>query len=199
MPPARSSGAWSTRRRSSCSATPSSTSTHARVRRGRSSPRAQTRRRKPPRTSRRPRSATAWRQSATGSSETARQRAEQASVEQSSRRNTELFSGLGSVVGVLLGGKADTRTIARAGRALGGAANRRGMSTRASERKEHAEEKAELAETDLAELEQELLDEVAEIDEKWAAKADAVETVPIRLEAGDVRVVETTLVWVPTA
>jgi hypothetical protein len=131
--------------------------------------------------------------------ETARQRAEQASVEQSSRRNTELFSGLGSVVGVLLGGKADTRTIARAGRALGGAANRRGMSTRASERKEHAEEKAELAETDLADLEQELLDEVAEIDEKWAAKADAVETVPIRLEAGDVRVVETTLVWVPTA
>ena len=130
--------------------------------------------------------------------ETARQRVEQASVEQSSRRSTELFSGLGSVVGVLLGGKADTRTIARAGRALGGAASRRGMSTRAAERKESAEEKAELAEADLAELEQEILDEVAEIDEKWAAKAAAVETVPIRLEAGDVRVVETTLVWVPT-
>ena len=131
--------------------------------------------------------------------ETARQRVEQASVEQTSRRSTELLSGLGSVVGVLLGGKADTRTIARAGRALGGAASRRGMSTRASERKETAEEKVELAETDLAELEQEILDEVAEIDEKWAAKADAVETVPIRLEAGDVRVVQTTLVWVPTA
>ena len=131
--------------------------------------------------------------------ETARQRVEQASVEQSSRQSTELLSGLGSVVGVLLGGKADTRTIARAGRALGGAASRRGMSTRASERKESAEEKAELAETDLAELEQEILDEVAEIDEKWAAKADAVETVPIRLEAADVRVVQTTLVWVPTA
>jgi len=131
--------------------------------------------------------------------ETARQRVEQASVEQSSRRSTELLSGLGSVVGVLLGGKADTRTIARAGRALGGAASRRGMSTRAAERKESAEEKAEAAETDLAELEQEILDEVAEIDEKWAAKADAVETVPIRLEAADVRVVQTTLVWVPTA
>ena len=63
--------------------------------------------------------------------ETARQRVEQASVEQTSRRSTELLSGLGSVVGVLLGGKADTRTIARAGRALGGAASRRGMSTRA--------------------------------------------------------------------
>ena len=82
--------------------------------------------------------------------------------------------------------------------ALGGAASRRGMSTRASERKATAEEKAQHAETDLAELEQEILDEVAQIDEKWAAKADAVETVPIRLEAGDVRVVQTTLVWVPT-
>ena len=131
--------------------------------------------------------------------ETARQRVEQASVEQTSRRSTELLSGLGSALGVLLGGKADTRTIARAGRAIGGAASRRGMSTRAAERKEGAEEKAELAEADLAELEQEILDEVAEIDERWAAKADAVETVPIRLEAADVRVVETTLVWVPTA
>jgi len=73
------------------------------------------------------------------------------------------------------------------------------MSTRAAERKESAEEKVELAEADLAELEQEILDEVAEIDERWAAKADAIEPVPIRLEAGDVRVVETTLVWVPTA
>ena len=59
--------------------------------------------------------------------------------------------------------------------------------------------KGDLGNLALTELEQELLDEVAEIDEKWAAKADAVETVPIRLEAGDVRVVETTLVWVPTA
>lgn len=130
--------------------------------------------------------------------DTARQRVEQAAVEQTSRRSTELLSGLGSVVGVLLGGKADTRTIARAGRALGGAASRRGMSTRAAERKESAVEKAALAEADLAELEQELLDEIAEIDEKWASKAEAIEPIPIRLEAADVRVTETTLVWVPT-
>jgi hypothetical protein len=131
--------------------------------------------------------------------ETARRRVEEASAEQSTRRSTELLSGVGSVVGVLLGGKADTRTIARAGRALGGAASRRGMTTRAAERRRSAEEKAELAETDLEELEQELLDEIAEIDEKWSQKAEAIETVPVRLEAGDVRVVGTTLVWVPTA
>jgi DNA helicase HerA-like ATPase len=130
--------------------------------------------------------------------ETARRRLEEAGTEQSSRRSTELLSGLGSVVGVLLGGKADTRTIARAGRALGGAASRRGMTTRAAERKRGAEEKLELAESDLEELEQEILDDVAELDESWAAKAEAIETVPIRLETSDVRVVETALVWVPT-
>ncbi len=130
--------------------------------------------------------------------ETARRRVEEAGTEQSSRRSTELLSGLGSVVGVLLGGKADTRTIARAGRALGGAASRRGMTTRAAERKRGAEERVELAETDLEELEQEILDEVAEIDDAWAAKAEAIETIPIRLESTDVRVVETALVWVPT-
>lgn len=131
--------------------------------------------------------------------EAARRKVEEADTEQSSRRSTELLSGLGSVVGVLLGGKANTRTIARAGRALGGAASRRGMTTRAAERKHTAEERAESTEQDLETLEQELLDEVAEIDEKWQAKADAIDTVSIRLEAADVRVVETALVWVPTA
>ncbi len=131
--------------------------------------------------------------------ETARRRVEEAEVEQRSRKSTELLSGLGSVLGVLLGGKADTRTIGRAGRAMGGAASRRGMTTRAGERKRSAEDRVESAEQELEELEQELLDEVAEIDEDWAAKADAIEVVPIRLEATDVRVLETTLLWVPTA
>jgi hypothetical protein len=131
--------------------------------------------------------------------ETAQRRAEEADVEQRSRKSTELLSGVGSVLGVLLGGKADARTIGRAGRALGGAASRRGMTTRAGERKRSAEDRVESAEQDLEDLEQELLDEVAELDESWAAKADAIEAVPIRLEAGDVRVVETTLLWVPTA
>ena len=131
--------------------------------------------------------------------EAARRRVEEADSEQTTRRSTELLSGLGSVVGVLLGGKANTRTIARAGRALGGAASRRGMTTRAAERKRTAEERAEGKEEELELLEQELLDEVAEIDERWKAKADQIETIAIRLETTDVRVVETTLVWVPTA
>ena len=50
----------------------------------------------------------------------------------------------------------------------------------------------------LAELEQEILDEVAEIDAKWDAKARDVQTLEVRLEAAVVRVVELAVVWVPT-
>ena len=51
---------------------------------------------------------------------------------------------------------------------------------------------------DLTTLEQELLDELAEIDERWQAVAAEVDTLTIRLEATDVRVLETRLVWVPS-
>jgi hypothetical protein len=72
------------------------------------------------------------------------------------------------------------------------------MTTRAAERRRTATERVARAEDDLEELEQEIVDEVAEIDEAWSAKADVITVVPVRLEAADVRVLETTLVWVPT-
>ena len=72
------------------------------------------------------------------------------------------------------------------------------MSVRSAERRETAEAKVESTKDDLAELEQEIADEVAEIDERWRAVADEIDTVSIRLEATDVRVVETRLVWVGT-
>ena len=131
--------------------------------------------------------------------ETARRRAEELEGEQRSRLTTEVIAGAGSVLGVLLGGRASTKTIARAGRAAGSAASRRGMSDRAGERRRTAEDKAEATEEALAELEQEILDEVAEIDAKWDELARAVETIEIRAEGTDVRVTELALVWVPTA
>ncbi len=131
--------------------------------------------------------------------ETARRRAEELESEQRSRWTTEVIAGAGSVLGVLLGGRGSTRTIAQAGRAAGSAASRRGMSTRAGERRRTAEAKAEATEEALEELEQEILDEVAEIDAKWDEQARAIETLELRPEASDVRVAELALVWVPTA
>ena len=131
--------------------------------------------------------------------ETTRRRAEELESEQRSRWTTEVIAGAGSVLGVLLGGRADTKTIARAGRAAGSAASRRGMSDRAGERRRTAEEKADATEDALEELEQEILDEVAEIDAKWDEHARAIETIELRAEAADVRVAELALVWVPAA
>ncbi|MEJ7567907.1 MAG: helicase HerA-like domain-containing protein [Gaiellaceae bacterium] len=131
--------------------------------------------------------------------ETARRRAEELETDQKTRTATELLAGAGTVLSVLLGGRGRARTIARAGSAIGTAASRRGMTARAGERRRTAEEKAAATEQTLAELEQELLDEVAEIDAEWAAKADELDEIEIRLESSDVRVLELDLVWVPTA
>jgi hypothetical protein len=127
--------------------------------------------------------------------ELAKRRVEELEEGQRSYQTNELIAGAGAVLGALLGGRRNTRSIARAAGAL---SSRHGMSSRAAERKETAEHRAQDAADDLERLEQELLDDIAEIDENWKAKAAEIETVAIRLEATDVQVLETRLVWVPT-
>jgi hypothetical protein len=124
----------------------------------------------------------------------AERRLEELDTDTRSRQASELIAGAGTVLGALFGGRRSTRSITSA---IGSAASRRGMSARSSERRESAQAKAASVADDLAELEQEILDEVAEIDERWTLTATEVETLQIRLEATDVRVVETRLVWVP--
>jgi Helicase HerA, central domain len=124
----------------------------------------------------------------------ARRRVEELDEGERSYQATELIAGAGAVLGALLGGRRSARSIAGA---VGGAASRRGVSARARERKETAEHRAERAADDLEALEQEILDDVARIDEEWRAKAAEVERVSIRLEAADVQVAELRLVWVP--
>jgi hypothetical protein len=127
--------------------------------------------------------------------ERAKRRAEELEEGQRSYQTNELVAGAGAVLGALLGGRRNARSIARA---AGSLSSRHGMSSRAAERKETAEHRAQQAADDLEVLEQELLDDVAEIDDRWQAKAAEIETVAIRLEATDVQVVETRLVWVPS-
>jgi hypothetical protein len=124
----------------------------------------------------------------------AERRVDELETDTRSRRATELVSGAGAVLGALFGGRRSTRSMAGA---ISSAASRRGMSVRSAQRKETAEAKVESTKDDLAELEQEIADEITEIDERWRAVAAEVDTLSIRLEATDVRVVETRLVWVP--
>jgi hypothetical protein len=124
----------------------------------------------------------------------AERRVEELDTDTRSRRTTELVAGAGAVLGALFGGRRSTRSMAGA---ISSAASRRGMSARSAERKETATAKVEATKDDLAQLEQEIADEIADIDERWRAVAEEVDTLSIRLEATDVRVVETRLVWVP--
>ncbi len=125
----------------------------------------------------------------------AERRVDELETDTRSRTTTELVAGAGAVLGALFGGRRSTRSMASA---IGGAASRRGVTARTAERRRSAEEKADTTRDDLAELEQEILDEVAEIDERWRATADEIDTLAIRLEATDVRVLETRIVWVPS-
>ena len=124
----------------------------------------------------------------------AQRRVEELETDTRSRQTTEVLAGAGAVLGALFGGRRSTRSMAGA---ISSAASRRGMSVRSAERKETAKAKVESTKDDLAELEQEIADEISEIDERWRAVAAEVDTLAIRLEATDVRVVETRLGWVP--
>ena len=99
------------------------------------------------------------------------------------------------MLSAILGGRRSTRSIANA---VGSAASRRGVSSRTAQRRQSVEEKAVDTEEALAELEQDLLDEVTEIDEKWRTTAAEIEDVSIRAEAADIRVVELSVVWAAT-
>jgi hypothetical protein len=128
--------------------------------------------------------------------EQAQRRVEELSEDERSRKQHELLAGAGAVLGALLGGRRNVRSIART---IPGISSRRGTSARAGARTQTASDKAATLQDDLTQLEQEILDEVARIDAEWGERARDVETVEIRLEATDVRVVETALVWVPGA
>ena len=124
----------------------------------------------------------------------ARLRVQELDTQTKSRQANELITGAGAVLGALFGGKRSARSITSA---VGSVASKRGQSATSAARKDTAEAKVQRTTDDLVELEQEILDEVTAIDEKWRAVAEAVEPFAIRLEPTDVRVTDVRLVWVP--
>ena len=128
--------------------------------------------------------------------ELSRRRVEELDTQTKSRQANELIAGAGAVLGALFGGRRSARSITNA---VGSVASKHGQAATASQRRGTAEAKVQQTTDDLQQLEQEILDEVAEIDGKWKTVSEAVETVSIRLEATDVRVTGSKLVWVPVA
>jgi DNA helicase HerA-like ATPase len=118
----------------------------------------------------------------------AHRRMEELEIDADTRKRDEWLSGAGDVLGVLLGGR---RT-----RSLSGASRRRSQTQRTEQRLHSARAKVQDKVDDIAELEEDLVLEVEEIDDKWEDIAAAIETIEVGLEKSDISVDEVALVWV---
>ncbi len=127
-------------------------------------------------------------------------RAQVLDEEAKGRRNQEILSTAGSILGGLLGGsKSRGGLLGSVFSKAGTAAGRRGRSNAASERLDAAEDKIQLIHRQLEALEGELTAEVTEIDTRWMAVAKEITTVPVTLEKTDVKITQVALVWLPVA
>lgn len=120
--------------------------------------------------------------------EQAERRLRELDVDVSSRRQQELVSGAGALVGMFLGGRRSTR-------GLSSIASRRSQTRRTEERRRSAEEKLASEQEDVRELEDELADDLEAIWSKWKAAAARIETVKVGLEKNDIDVSDLQLFW----
>ena len=124
----------------------------------------------------------------------AEDRVEQAQLAKSTRRNDELLSGAGDLLGSLLGTRRSRGGIARK---VGTIARRRGRTSEAAKRVDTAANRMGEKAQALADLEADLADELAAIADEWDAKAVAVQRLEVPLERSDIRVADLALVWLP--
>ena len=90
----------------------------------------------------------------------------------------------------MLRGRRRTRSITGSSRSR---ASRRSK----QQRLETAHGKVQDAWQAMSDLEQDLLDELEEINDRWESTAEQVEPLEVGLEKDDIQVDELTLVWVP--
>ncbi len=135
-----------------------------------------------------------------GQLQAAEGRANVLEAEQKGRRNDEIFSTAGSILGDLFGGrKSRGGMLESVMRKTGSAAGKRGRTSAAGERLDAAENKIQLLHQQMEDIEGELTQEVTDIDAKWMGIAKNITTLPVTLEKSDVKVTQISLVWIPVA
>jgi len=122
--------------------------------------------------------------------EEARFKVDEAALDEDTRRQEEMASGVGTLLGVLLGGRRSTRSLSTA-------ASKRSMTRKAQQRRTGAEARLAGKLEDLEELEDDLAEELAEIDAAWAAKAAEIETARFTASKSRITVDEVAVVWLP--
>ena len=121
-------------------------------------------------------------------------RVAQAEAAETTRRQSDVVAGAGSLLGAVLGGRRSARTMARdMGRVLTG----QGRRDEAAQRIRTAENRAADRQEALTKLEADLARDLATIEATWAAKAAATEPIEVPLERSDIRVTDRCVVWIP--
>lgn len=121
----------------------------------------------------------------------AERRVSELEVDVASRKQQEVVSGVGDLLGSLLGGR-------RGSSALKGAASRRSMTRRTEERLESARARVSDELAEMEELEEDLARDITDIVSTWNDRATELEEVDIPLEKSDVSVRNLSLAWVPS-
>ena len=113
----------------------------------------------------------------------------------SDRKRNEILSGAVDVIGGLLGGRKNSRSI------LGGirrATGKRRMSSNAEQRLESAKNRLDEKVDELEDLAEELQDALEDGQDDWDEKAEMIESHEVGLEKSDIAVDDVVLVWIPT-
>ncbi|MGI9623568.1 MAG: ATP-binding protein, partial [Acidimicrobiales bacterium] len=127
---------------------------------------------------------------------TAEDRLREAESRAKTSRDDELMSGVGDVLGGLLGGKKSSKSV------LGGlrrASTKRRTRQSAAERVRTAENRVEDKIDQLEDLEEELIEAIEDIVSEWDEKALEITDYPVPLEKTDILVEDIVLVWMATA
>jgi hypothetical protein len=113
--------------------------------------------------------------------------------EASSKRNSELLSTAGSILGGLLGGRSRRGLLGK----LGTAAGRRGRTNASQERVDAAENKVARLQASLEDLEVDLAEEVTEIETRSVAAAADIDAMQVPLEKTDIKISQLVVAWMP--
>jgi Helicase HerA, central domain len=111
-------------------------------------------------------------------------------VDVSGRKQTEVLSTAGDLLGAFLGGRST-------GRALSRAASRRSQTRSTQQRLESVAAKVDDKQLELEQLEDELAEAIQAVTDKWDDVATQIESVDIGLEKTDIRVDPIALGWLP--
>jgi hypothetical protein len=106
------------------------------------------------------------------------------------RKQTELLSGAGDLLGAIFGAR-------RGSSGLRQAANRRSQTKRTEERLETADDQLGMEQEQLADLEDDLARDVSEITARWDDAATTLDEIEIGLERSDIRVEPLKALWLP--